>query len=248
MQKMGMETREPCSEQRILHDPAESCPAAVRYAMGCLDWTTTLCVIMCYHTASEQNYALLATKERWNIPLSPPIITDCNAIWRWEYMGLRCDDIKLCVGNCHLHIADAVSHVSPKTVATKSLLRISGQKWQLLELFTIRMLEIFFRALSQQVHILYKLGGPQSQCSLQNTTYKRFDTICKGSWFLQTNTIIYNTCYTNIMWHHRVSDQLQTSPPCSSHHLTLILRFLASAKVLEALQGASAPAPVPKKL
>ena len=77
-----------------------------------------------------------------------------------KYMGSRCDDIKLCVGNCHLHIADAVSHVSPKTVATKSLLRISGQKWQLLELFTVRMLEICFRALSQQVHILYKLGGP----------------------------------------------------------------------------------------
>ena len=55
-----METREPCSEQSILHDPAESCPAAVRYAMVCLDRTTTLCVIMCYHTASEQNYALLA--------------------------------------------------------------------------------------------------------------------------------------------------------------------------------------------
>jgi len=64
MQKMGTETREPRSEQSILHDPAESCPAAVRYAMVCLDRTTTLCVIMCYHTASEQNYALLATKER----------------------------------------------------------------------------------------------------------------------------------------------------------------------------------------
>ena len=118
------------------------------------------------------------------------------------YMGLRCDDI----WNCHLHSANAVSHVSPKTVATKSLLRISGQKWQLLEVLTIRMLEICFRALSQQVHILYKLGGPQSQCSLQSTTYKRFDAICKGSRFLHTNTIIYNTCYTNIMWHHGVSD------------------------------------------
>ena len=40
---------------------------------------------MRYHTASEQNYALLATKERWNIPLSPPIITDYNAILRWEW-------------------------------------------------------------------------------------------------------------------------------------------------------------------
>jgi hypothetical protein len=48
-------------------------------------------------------------------------------------------------------VIDAVSHVSPKTVDTKSLLRISGQKRQLLELFTVRMLEICFRALSQQV-------------------------------------------------------------------------------------------------
>ena len=36
-------------------------------------------------------------------------------------MGLRCDDIKLCAGNCHLHIADAVSHVSPKNGRYKKL-------------------------------------------------------------------------------------------------------------------------------
>jgi hypothetical protein len=47
MQKMGMETREPCSEQWILHDPAESCPAAVGMLWYAYKIGPQLCALSC---------------------------------------------------------------------------------------------------------------------------------------------------------------------------------------------------------
>ena len=47
MQKMGLETREPCSEQWILHDPAESCPAAVGMLWYAYKIGPQLCALSC---------------------------------------------------------------------------------------------------------------------------------------------------------------------------------------------------------
>ena len=100
-QKWKWKPVSPCSEQWILHDPAKSCPAAVRFDMVRLQLCALSCVINCYHTASEQIYTLLAT----NIALSPPIITNYNTMLRWKWNiwfwdEMVDEDIKLCVGNC----------------------------------------------------------------------------------------------------------------------------------------------------
>ena len=105
-----------------------------------------------------------------------------------KYMGLRRDDIKLCVGNCHRCCFTCFSKNGRYKKLASNFWPKMTTAWTFYSSHVGNLLSRTFATSVTSAHSLQIGGppGPQSQCSLQNTTYKRFGTICKGSWFLHT--------------------------------------------------------------
>ena len=128
---------------------------------------------MRYHTASEQNYALLATKERWNIPLSPPIIADYNASLRWEWnIWVRDAMILNSALETVIYTLPMLFHMFlQKPSLQKACFEFLAKNDNCLNFLQFACWKSAFAHFRNKCTFSTNWGAPQSQCSLQNTTY-----------------------------------------------------------------------------